>query len=186
MNKCFGMEKIDDEYREDFSRRLNALFDDEEWEGAKILLEQESAKFPEEYFLLTSLSKVCFNLQLFEESLKYASKAIEIEPNDTLVVYDYGCALAAVGRYKEAIVQWDNIIAKDINEVAYGDYGEGLRWAKSIINDSRYRKAMCLIEIGDIEKAKQLIVSHLSNRERGIYSDFTKKQVLTRQKSLNS
>jgi len=179
------MKKIDDKYKEDFSERLNALFDDEKWEEAKKLLKQEINKFPDEYFLLSSLSKVYFNLKQYENSLIYSEKAIEIEPNDPLVVYDYCCALSAVGRYSEAISQLNSIIAKDINEVAYGDHGEGLRWAKSIINDSRYRKAICLIELDEFEVAKEIIIEHLSKRERGVYSDFTKKQVLIKQKSLD-
>ena len=178
------MQHIDETYQKEFSEKLNAFFDDDKWLDAKELLENEVKKYPKEYFLITSLAKVCYNLKLYEESLRYAVDAMKIEPDDVLVIYDYGCALSALNRNSEAIRQWNKIIEKDIDEIAYGDFGEGLRWAKSIINDSRYRMAICTLEIGNKEKAKKLIKEHLANRQRGIYSDFTKKRVINKQKSL--
>jgi len=175
------MQHIDEVYQQEFSDKLNALFDDNKWQEAKSLLEKEVKKYPEEYFLITSLAKVCYNLKLYKESLKHSVKAMELEPNDVLVIYDYGCALASLDKNSEAIEQWERIIKKDIDEIAYGDFGEGLRWAKSIVNDSRYRMAISALELGNLERAKELIKEHLENRKRGIYSDFTRKQVLEKQ-----
>lgn len=178
------MQIIDERYKEDFSHKLNSLFGEDKWIEAKVLLEKEKKKYPKEYFLITSLAKVCYNLKLFEESLHYAEKAMKIEPNDVLVIYDYGCALSALDKYNEAIVQWNRIIEMDIEKIAHCDYGEGLKWAKSIKNDTRYRMALCALEIGDKEEAKKLIKEHLINRQRGIYSDFTKRQIIRKQKLL--
>ena len=180
------MQTLDKKYKENFSNKLNDLFEEDKWLEAKAILEEEKEKYPNEYFLVTSLAKVCYNLKLYKEALSYAEKAMEIEPNDVLVIYDYGCALSALDRNEEAIKQWDRIIEMDIKEVAYGDFGEGLKWAKSIINDSRYRKAICSLEIGDKVEAKKLIETHLTNRQRGVYSDFTKKQVIQKQKVLTN
>lgn len=178
------MQVLDEKYKEDFSNKLNSLFEEDKWNEAKVLLEKEKKKYPQEYFLITALAKVCYNMKLYTESLKYAEKAMKIEPNDALVIYDYGCALSALDKNKEAIEQWSKIIEMNINEVAYGDFGEGLRWAKSIINDSRFRKAICFLEIGDKVEATKLIELHLKNRQRGVYSDFNKKQVIKKQKTL--
>jgi tetratricopeptide (TPR) repeat protein len=180
------MKILDEKYKESFSNKLNGLFEEEKWHEAKVLLEEEKGKFPNEYFLITSLAKVYYNLKLYKESLSYAEKAMGIEPNDVLVIYDYGCALSALDKNNEAIKQWDRIIEMDINKIAYGDFGEGLKWAKSIINDSRYRKAICSLGIGDKAEAVKLIEIHLKNRQRGVYSDFSRKQVMRKQKALTS
>ena len=55
--------------------------------------------------------------------------------------------------------------------------GEGLKWAMSIKNDSLYLKAICQLNLGKLKKAYSLIGKHLVQRRRGVYSDFTKKQV---------
>ncbi len=178
------MKHIDEIYQKEFSDKLNAFFNDDEWQKAKELLEKEVKKYPSEYFLITSLSKVCYNLKLYEDSLKYSFEAMKIEPNDVLVIYDYGCTLSALDRNNEAIEQLNKIIDKDIDEIAYGDFGEGLRWAKSVKNDARYRKAICSLEIGNKTEAVELIKEHLLNRRRGIYSDFTKKQIVKKQKTI--
>ena len=178
------MQFIDEKYKEDFSNKLNKLFERDKWQEAKILLEKEIDKFPNEYFLLTSLSTVYYNLKSFEDSLSFAERAIELEPNDALVIYDYGCALSALNRNEDAIAQWHRILHMDIEEIAFGDFGEGLRWAKSIVNDSRYRIANCALEMGDKVKAKEMIAEHLAHRKRGIYSDFTKRQVVEKQDAL--
>jgi tetratricopeptide (TPR) repeat protein len=178
------MQQIDERYKKEFSDKLNAFYDNDRWQEAKELLEKEVKKYPKEYFLITSLAKTCYNLKLYEESLMYAIEAMKIEPNDVLVIYDYGCSLSALGRNSEAIKQWNKILVKDINEIAYGDFGEGLRWAKSIKNDARYRKAISSLEIGKKDEAAKLIKEHLLHRQRGIYSDFSKKQIVKKQKSI--
>jgi len=173
-------------YKELFSKKMNLYFENNDWENAKVLIENEIIKFPNEYFLITSLSKVYYNLKSFDKSLKLAKEAFEIEPNDVLVLYDYACVLAAHNKNEKALKYWNIILNKNINDIAYGQFGEGLKWAKSIINDSRFRKSLCLIEVGELKEAKQLIVKHLKDRKRGIYSDFTKKQILKKKDELDS
>lgn len=180
------MQNTDEQYKKNFSKKLNSLYEKGKWNNAKKLLKKELLKFPNEYFLITSLAQVSYNLAQFEESLNYSQRALTIEPNDVLVNYDYGCTLAALDKNKEAIEQWELILEKGIDEIAYGKFGEGLKWAKSILNNTRYRKAMCLVEIRNVEDANRLIEEHLANRQRGIYSDFTKKQVLEKQKTLKN
>ncbi len=178
------MQILNEKYKENFSNNLNGLFEKDKWNEARELLEKEIIIFPQEYFLITSLAKVCYNTEHFEDSLEYATQAMKIEPNDALVIYDYACALSALEKNEEAIRQWNKIINMDINKIAYGDYGEGMKWAKSIVNDSRYRIALSHVELQNIKEAKRLINEHLQYRQRGIYSDFTKKQVVNKQKDL--
>jgi len=164
-----------------FSDKLNRLFREKKWKEAKKLLKIRHAKFPDKYYLITELSQIYYCLEEFEKSLIYAEQAMQIESDDVLVIYNYGCALSGVYQENKAIEQWNKILEKDIKEIAYGNYGEGLKWAKSIVNDSLYRKALSLIELGCKNEALELINKHLKNRKRGIYSDFSRQQVMKKQ-----
>jgi hypothetical protein len=61
---------------------------------------------------------------------------------------------------------------------AYGPKGEGMKWAKSIINDCRVRLAMVYHSINKVKEANWYLNEHLLHRERGIFSNFTKREVL--------
>ena len=80
-------------------------------------------------------------------------------------------------KYLKAIVQLNRILKRRINSIAYGVHGEGLKWAMSIKNDSLYLKTICQLNLGKLKEAYSLIGKHLAQRRRGVYSDFTKKQV---------
>lgn len=168
---------LEESYMASFTNKLDSLIDKEDWTKAKKLLKKELERYPKEYFLITSLSKVYYNSKDYKNAIRLAEQAYEIEPDDVLVVYDYGCALDASKMNRKAIEKWDIILSKDIEEIAFGEFGEGMKWAKSMINDTRFRKALSLFEIKNFKEAKNLIEDHLNNRRRGIYSDFSLKEV---------
>ena len=114
---------------------------------------------------------------MYKESEKASMEAMQLEPNDVLVMYNYAVALYSNEKYLEAIVQLNRILKRRINSIAYGVHGKGLKWAMSIKNDSLYLKAICQLNLGKLKDAYKLIVKHLAQRRRGVYSDFTKKQV---------
>lgn len=178
------MKSIDEKYKKEFSAKLNVLLGNEKWEEARKLIEKEIVKYPEEYFLHTSLAKVYFNLKSFDKAFNSALKAMDIEPNDPLVIYDYACTLYSLDKFNDAASEWNRIVKQDIGEILNSEFGEGVKWVKSIVNDSRFRMALCYIELGNKIKALELINEHLQYRQRGIYSDFTKKQVIKKQLTL--
>ncbi|HOX77391.1 MAG TPA: CDC27 family protein [Bacteroidales bacterium] len=179
------MNNEEEKYKENFSITLNALFDKKEWVKAKELLESEINKFPNEYFLYTSLAKVYFNLKQYQKASEAALMAVSIEPNDPLVVYDYACTLYSLDKYNEAINEWFKIVNLGVKGILHGEYNEGIKWTKSIVNDSRFRIAMCYFEMGNKEIARKFVDDHLKHRQRGIYSDFTKRQILKKQHELS-
>ena len=79
---------------------------------------------------------------------------------------------------KKLLVLFYRIYKSSIKHLAFGIYGEGLKWAKSLKNDTRYMIGVTYLEMKNREKAKFYIKQHLINRKRGIYSDFTRIQVI--------
>ena len=99
-------------------------------------LKRKCREFPKEYWLKTCLSEYLFSLE-DKSCLLYAKDAYEMAPDDMLVVYNYASALFLNGKYQEAEKALDVILQEEINFIAYGEHGEGLRWAKQLIKDSR-------------------------------------------------
>ena len=60
-----------------------------------------------------------------------------------LVVYDYGNALYHNGKYKEAIEILEVFRETDLNVIAYGDHGEGMQWAKTLVRDAEKVDELC-------------------------------------------
>ena len=163
--------------RMNFQNTLDNLKNNSKWQVLKTYLMEMKIKYPSEYFICTELSNAYRMLGMYKESEQASLEAMRLEPNDMLVVYNYAVALYSNEKFLEAIVQLNRILKRKINTIAYGVHGEGMKWAMSIKNDSLYLKAICQLNLGKLKEAYKLIVKHLAQRRRGVYSDFTKKQV---------
>ena len=159
-----------------FSERLNRLWREQKMKEAKMLLLAEVEKYPDEYFLWTSLAQTCSRLGEYVSALAFSTKAIEICDDDVLVLYNHVTALIETESYNEALPFCQQILEKDVVSIAQN--GEGLRWTKSIRNDTLYLKAVALFHLGEFALALSILKHLLNMRERGVYSDFTKKQIL--------
>lgn len=109
-------------------------------------LKRKSREFPREYYLKTLLAEHLADMKRYAESLRYAEEAYEQEPTDMLVAYDYANALCYNGKYDDAIKIVSIVIQTDINIIAYGDHGEGLRWAKTLQRDAKEVMEVCMKE----------------------------------------
>ena len=163
--------------RMNFQNTLDNLKSNSKWQVLKTYLMEMKIKYPSEYFICTELSNTYHMLGMYKESEQASMEAMQLEPNDVLVIYNYAVALYSNEKYLKAIIQLNRILKRRINSIAYGVHGEGLKWAMSIKNDSLYLKAICQLNLGKLKEAYKLIVKHLAQRRRGVYSDFTKKQV---------
>lgn len=174
-----------DKYRE-IQDTIDTLKQTHDWEKLKSFLISCSERYPKEYYIFTELSSIYYMEDNSTDALFVSQKAMSIEPKDVLVIYNYGMALFLNNKFDEAITQFNRIRRKKIYSIAYGKYGEGMKWAKSIVNDSVYMIGVSYMEMGDNKKAEKFMREHLSHRRRGIYSDFTKRQVKRRLNILSS
>lgn len=151
------------------------------WLDAKNVLQKELIIHPNEYWLLTMLSNVYYELKEYDSALEYSEKALTAEPSDYLVLNNHACILSVIdGKEKDAIELLERIIFTDLNKVAYGNHGEGLRWAKSLLNDCRVRLALVYLSINEKNKAINYLNEHLEKRERGVFSNFLKRDIIKR------
>ena len=159
-----------------FSENLNHLWHENKLEEAKMLLMSEVQKYPYEYFLWTSLAQTCSGLEEYSLALEYSRKAMSLCDDDVLTIYNHIVSLVHTKSYAEALQFCLQILKESINEIALN--GEGIKWAKSIRNDTMYLKAVCLYNMSLYGDALDTLQELQTLRQRGIYSDFSKKQIM--------
>jgi len=166
------------EHQAEISEVLNQYIMEEDWKRAKKVLENELQNFPEDHFLLTQLGEVYYEMQNYDKSLIFTQKAVEIAPNCPLALNNHATVLFMHERYEEAQQIWKNLLKKGVSEIAKNECGEGIRWAKSLLNDIRFRVGDTYLALGNSSKALQFYQWHLENRQRGQFSNFSKQEVL--------
>lgn len=163
------------EKMKDVSEDINEFIKNRDWSGAINLLLCNAEIYPDEYWPNTILAQMYMNKKQYDKALHYGSKAMDMNPDDYLVIYNYADALMYNGRLEEGIALMKKIVDENIFEIAYGPYGEGLKYAKRLVGDSLASIGYAYLEQGDVEKARMYFKKHLAQRQRGIHSSFRKK-----------
>ena len=163
-----------------FQSKLDKFKHCSDWNGMITMLKRYALKYPNEYYIFQQLAQTYYIncIGQFQLACQYAEKAFNMEPDDDLNIYTYACSLYYVGRLDESFDLFSRITSKDVNAIAYGEHGEGILYAKALINDSIYMMGVICQDRHQYKEAKELFIKHLVNRRRGQYSDFTKEQVL--------
>ena len=86
-------------------------------------------------------------------------------------------------RNKEALEIYRWLISWGEDELAYGQCGEGIQRARSLIADCFYRIALIVERIGQHERALRFYKEHLSRRNRGTRSIYPLKAVKANMKA---
>lgn len=163
-----------------FQSKLDSYKHESDWTGLIKMLKRYANRYPNEYYVYQQLASTLYieSIAQYQLAFQYAERAIIMEPDDDLNIYTYACALYYVGLLDKSYEYYNKIIDKDINDIAYGEHGEGLRYAKALINDSIYMAGVICQKQHKYEEAKGFFLRHLEDRKPFQYSDFTKAQVM--------
>ena len=123
-----------------FQSKLDSYKHESDWTGLIKMLKRYANRYPNAYYVYQQLASTLYieSIAQYQLAFQYAERAIIMEPDDDLNIYTYACALYYVGLLDKSYEYFNKIIDKDINDIAYGEHGEGLRYAKALINDSIY------------------------------------------------
>lgn len=161
------------------TNKIEKYFDEDNWVKARELLLIELKKNKDDAWLLTRLSTTYYEQYDYKKALEISIRAFAILPSDPLVIWDYAGALSMLGEDKQAINFYKMIVRMDLNKIAFFETGNGLRWAKSIVNDSRFRIGLCFLDLKNQKQAKKWIEEHLKNRKKGLPSLYSKKEIIS-------
>ena len=112
-----------------------------DWLRARKLIREGLRKSRDDHWLLTRLSLTYFEQRQYRKSLQYVVQALQIAPYCPLAVWDYAGTLDMLGRKKRALQVFQWLISWGEKRIAYGECGEGIRFARSLIADCYYRIA---------------------------------------------
>jgi tetratricopeptide (TPR) repeat protein len=170
--------------RSDKIDRLERYLKDEEWEKARRIIKGMLAQSPQDHWLLASLAHTHYEQYEYARALAILQKARKIAPRCPLVLWYFAGALDMLGREKEAIAIWKGLLKRGLENIAFGECGEGLRRAELYLNDARYRIGCSYADLGMKALAARYLNDHLKHRRRGLRSEYSLRQVRRKLRTL--
>jgi tetratricopeptide (TPR) repeat protein len=140
------------------------------WRQVRKQLLQSLEAEPKNHWILTRLGNTYFQEGDNRLALAYVIKALRLQPECPLALWDYACVLDDLGKSRQAFEIFSRLVRKGVGRIRTDDCGEGIRWAKSLVNDSRYRAGFSAHSLKLAKSAKAYFVEHFKNRERGVFS----------------
>jgi tetratricopeptide (TPR) repeat protein len=169
--------------------KLDYYFRTENWKKARESIYFELLRKPQDHWLMTRLSMTYYEEYDYKNSLKISTEAFKIAPNCPLVLWDYAAALQMNKMGKDALIIWKKIITKGEYKIANDECGEGLKWARSLINDCRFRIGMYYVHEKKIKLGYRYLLQHLKVRKLRMGSIYNlkmiKKQILKLESEIN-
>jgi tetratricopeptide (TPR) repeat protein len=133
------------------------------------MLHEELIYDPADHWLWLTLSLTYYEQKKYEQALKCSEWAVHLEPACPLALWHYAGSLSICGHGASALAIWTSILSMDVEEVAYGEHGEGMDWALQLINDVHYRLGRHYQSIGRDDLAAAF-GKYIHNLERGLGS----------------
>lgn len=95
------------------------------WRRARQLIRAELKEKPDSHWLLTRLGLTYYEERAYRKSLSYSRKALRLAPNCPLALWDYAGSLQMLGRHRTALRVYRQLLSRGVEQIAYGDCGEG-------------------------------------------------------------
>jgi predicted Zn-dependent protease len=155
-----------------------------DWVGARKLIRQELKRKPKDHWLLSRLALTYYEERQYRRALHYEIKALQIAPYCPLSIWGYAGTLEMLDRPNEALSLFRWLLSWGEEQLAYGECGEGIRAARSLIADCHYRIARIWEKKGQRKRALAAYSEHLARRGPGTRSIYALGDVKARYKTL--
>jgi tetratricopeptide (TPR) repeat protein len=165
------------EEMKDIGKKIEKLFSKAEWQKARQLIRKSLKADPTDHWLWTRLSTTYYETLDYEKALEISRAAKKIAPKCPLVLWDFAAALDMLGNHRSAISIWEKLLKEGVNKIASEECGEGVRWAKSLLNDCKYRIGLSYSILGDSKKASEYLRLHIEGRRSGVRSIYSLRAV---------
>lgn len=156
----------------------------DEYKGEIKLIRKALAIEPDDAWLLAQMSCAYYELRDYEKSFEIINKALALAPHDPLYLWYYAGTLDMLNEKTQAIQLYKKIIKMGFYKIGCVETSEGIRWAKSLINDCKYRIGLCYNDLNKKKFALKWIKEHLSNRRPGFPSVYGAKEVRKKVKEI--
>lgn len=162
------------------SKLIEKAIQAEDWTGARRLIQAELRHDPKNHWLMSRLALTYHEQRKYEKSLYWNAMALQEAPFCPLAVWGYAGSLDMLGRDREALVLYRWLLSWGEQDLAHGECGEGIRWARSLVTDCHYRIARIWEEKRQWKKAFSEYEKYLTRRANGCTSIYSLREVRTR------
>lgn len=145
----------------------------EDWEKARKLVRMELRRKPDDHWLLTRLALTYYEQRQYRRALRYDVKALQAAPYCPLAIWDYACTLNMLNYNREALMLYRWLISWGEEYLAYGECGEGLPAARSMIADCYFRIGGILDDQGQLKRALKALDDYFAMRRCGVRSIYS-------------
>ncbi len=139
----------------------------EDWVGARKLIVIELQRDPKDHWLLSRLALTFYEQRKYKQALFWDAKALQEVPYCPLAIWGYAGSLEMLGRQRESMALYRWLSSWGEKELAFGDCGEGIGRARSLMADCHYRIALIWEEKRQWKKAVAEYDIYLSKRRDG-------------------
>ncbi len=161
----------------DSTNLINRALRDHQWKHARRLIKRELRRAPGDHWLTTRLSTTYYEEMDYQTAVRLSKKALRSAPWCSLALWDYACALDMSSSKRQALIQFKKLVSRGVRGVAFGQCGEGLVWARQLINDARYRVGLTYADLGDVAMARKWLQRYMSARRKGVRSIYPMPEV---------
>ncbi len=158
-------------------QRLMRFEKKRDWKNAAAANRTFIAQYPESHWFLTKQSEYYYELKQYGRALKHARKALQLAPHCPLVLWDYAGALHMLDQTEQARLVYRRLLRRGVEHIAYGQCGEGYRWAENLLCDCLYKIGTGYADEGKTRLAIRYLRRHLVSRRPGLRSLFPAKNV---------
>jgi len=156
---------------------INRLSKEEKWAEARAYILEWLKDEPDSHWLITKLSGTYYEERNYEKALEYVEQALRVAPRCPLVLWDYATTLDMLERNKDALRVYKSLIRRGVDRIAHGECDVGIRWARSLVNDCRYRLGRIYASMGNFHLASKYMEAHIANRSRNCPSIYNVRDV---------
>lgn len=151
-------------------RQIEQLIGAQKWACARRALRAKLRVSPDDHWLLTRLSLTYYEEHRYNEALEYSFRAVTEAPDCPLALLDYAGSLQMLDQTQAALDVYSRLIRRGVDEIAFGDCGEGLAWARGLVADCHYRVAPGFVTMRRRQMAIKSLRRHISLRGPGCRS----------------
>jgi tetratricopeptide (TPR) repeat protein len=159
--------------RDSTGQEIARLIEDEKWAEARAILLRELRRRPDDHWLLDRLSETHYEEGKIDLARPLIERAYAMNPECPLVLWDYAGTLEEVGETAHALRLYKRLLGRGLEEVAFGECGEGMRWAISLLADCTYRVAVCHLRLHKPLDALKWLQRYFAMRDEGAESIYT-------------
>jgi hypothetical protein len=158
-------------------KRIEKAIDVDDWIVARTLIKGELKNDPKDHWLLGRLALTYYEQRNYKRALYWNVLALQEAPYCPLLIWDYACTLAMLDENDKALLLYRWLLSWGEEQLAYGECGEGIRWARALIADCHYRIACIWDEKRQWKRSAGEFENYLTLRKKGYGSIYSLREV---------